>query len=461
MNRTSFGNIADLQRAFFFTGKSKDIGFRFRQLTALKQAIEKYEAPILEALREDLGKHEAEAYTTEMAPVLHEIRDALIHMKSRTRPKRIHTPVLLFPGLSHVHAEPYGSVLIIGPWNYPFQLMISPLVGAMAAGNCAVVKPSEIAPRTSKAMAAMLGESFEPAYISVVEGGREETQALLSQRFDYIFFTGGTRIGKIVMRAAAEHLTPLTLELGGKNPCIVDADSNPEIAATRIAWGKYLNAGQTCVAPDYLLVHASIKYPLLERIRKSIEAFYGKDPSESPYYGKIVNSLHFSRLSALLNEGSVFVGGKTDPENRYIAPTVLDNISWDHAVMREEIFGPILPVLEYEDLDDVIARLQGMPKPLATYFFSNDCNLQNKILKQLSSGGMSINDTFAHLLNQRLPFGGVGDSGMGAYHGKSSFDTFSHYKSVVKRSVWADPKSKYPPYTTPFRFLKTALKLMY
>ncbi len=461
MNRNPLGNIADLQRAFFFTGKSKDIGFRIRRLTALTQAIEKHEAPILKALREDLGKHEAEAYTTEIAPVLHEIHTAAARMKSHTRPKRIHTPVLLFPGSSHIHAEPYGSVLIIGPWNYPFQLMISPLVGAIAAGNCAVVKPSEVAPRTSKALATMLRESFEPAYISVVEGGREETQALLSQRFDYLFFTGGTRIGKIVMQAAAEHLTPLTLELGGKNPCIVDADGNLEIAARRIAWGKYLNAGQTCVAPDYLLVHASIKYPLLERIRKSIEAFYGKDPSKSPCYGKIVNSLHFSRLSALLNEGNVFVGGKADPESRYIAPTVLDNISWDHAIMQEEIFGPILPVLEYEDLDDVIVRLKEKPKPLAMYFFSHNGNLSDKILTQLSSGGASINDTFAHLLNQRLPFGGVGDSGMGAYHGKSSFDTFSHYKSVVKRSVWADPKSKYPPYTTPLKILKKALKFMY
>lgn len=460
MSRDELQNIAKKQCRFFLSGKTKEISFRIQQLNILKRAIEKNEARILDALHQDLGKAETEAYTSDIAQVLQEIGFALDHIHKWAKPKKTGTPFLLFPASSCICPEPHGVVLIIGAWNYPFQLTLSPLVAAMAAGNCAVVKPSENAPSTSMVIAAMLKESFVPEYISAIEGGAEETQALLAQHFDYLFFTGGTRTGKIIMEAAAKHLTPVTLELGGKNPCIVDGDCNVEVAARRIAWGKFLNAGQTCVAPDYLMVHASVKHSLLEQLQACINSFYGADPFTSPDYGRIVNDRHFSRLTSLLHGCNIVIGGQTNREQRYIAPTVVDNISWDHPVMGEEIFGPIMPVLEYEDLDDVIEILKPKPKPLALYFFSNDKTRQEKVLQKLSSGGICINDTLAHLLNQNLPFGGVGDSGIGAYHGKFGFDTFTHYKAVVKRAVWADPKIKYPPYKTPLKYLKTAMKLM-
>lgn len=372
-------DIASRQRTYFFTGASKDISFRIQQLTILRQAIEKYEAEIVTALHHDLRKPETEAYTSDIGPVLHEIDRAVTQLTSWTKPKKVRTPFLLFPGSSYIYPEPFGSVLIIGAWNYPINLTLSPLVGAMAAGNCAVVKPSEVAPHTSWILAKIFEESFEPAYIAVVEGGVEETQALLTQHFDYLFFTGGTQVGKVVMEAAAKHLTPVTLELGGKNPCIVDSDADLEKAGRRIVWGKLFNAGQTCIAPDYLFVHTSIKQSLFAQIKKSITAFYGEDPSMSQDYGRIINERHFSRLSALLQEGNVVIGGQTHPEDLYIAPTVLDNISWNHAIMQDEIFGPLLPVLEYEDLDQLIGLLQTKPKPLALYFFSNNASRQDRI----------------------------------------------------------------------------------
>ena len=347
--------------------------------------------------------------------------------------------------------------LVIAPWNYPFQLAVSPLIGALAAGNCAVVKPSEVAPNTSRLIADMIGNEFDPGYLAAVEGGVEETKALLEQRFDYIFFTGGTRVGKIVMAAATRHLTPVTLELGGKNPCIVDASADLDKAARRIAWGKFVNAGQTCIAPDFVLVEKSIKAVLLARLAAAIESFYGADPKTSPDFGRIVNDHHFERLRALMGDGKVVAGGKTDAAQRYIAPTIVEGVSWDHAIMQEEIFGPILPVLDFDDLETVMRTLEVKPKPLALYFFSENRDRQEQVLRRLSSGGACINDTFAQLLNLRLPFGGVGDSGMGAYHGKAGFETFSHSKSVVKRSTWADPGIKYPPYTTPLAVLRRVM----
>jgi acyl-CoA reductase-like NAD-dependent aldehyde dehydrogenase len=452
--------IAEAQRAFFRRGLTRDSGFRVRQLGVLRSAIVRREDDILQALKQDLGRPVAESYTSEIGIVLHEIDFALKNLAAWAKPRKVRTPLMLLPGSSWVYPEPYGSALVIAPWNYPFQLAISPLVGALAAGNCAVVKPSETAPHTSRLIADIIGNAFDPGYLAGVEVGVEETKVLLEQRFDYIFFTGGTRVGRIVMAAAARHLTPVTLELGGKNPCIVDASADLDKAAHRIAWGKFVNAGQTCIAPDFVLAEKSIKPALLARLAATIESFYGTDPKTSPDFGRIVNDHHFERLRALMGDCEIVVGGKTDAAQRYIAPTIVEGVSWDHAIMQEEIFGPILPVLEFDDLETVMAALEVKPKPLALYFFSQNRDRQEQVLRRLSSGGACINDTFAQLLNLRLPFGGVGDSGMGSYHGKAGFDTFSHSKSVVKRSTWVDPGLKYPPYRTPLAVLRRVMPLI-
>ncbi len=456
----STAGIADTQRAFFRRGLTREIGFRMQQLRTLRRVVVEREGDILEALRRDLGRPPVEGYTSEIAIVLHEIDFALGSIASWARPRRVRTPLWLFPGSSWICPEPFGCALVIAPWNYPFQLLVSPLVGALAAGNCAVVKPSEAAPHTARLIADMIGSAFDPACLAAVEGGAEETQALLEQRFDYIFFTGGTRVGKAVMAAAARHLTPVTLELGGKNPCIVDASADLDKAARRIAWGKLVNAGQTCIAPDFVWAERSIKPQLLARLAAAIESFYGADPKASPDFGRIVNDRHFERLRALMAEGTIVAGGGTDAGERYIAPTIIDGVSWDHAIMHEEIFGPILPVLEFDDLDTVLGALETKPKPLALYVFSEDRARQEEVLRRLSSGGACINDTFAQLLNLRLPFGGVGDSGMGAYHGRAGFETFSHRRSVVRRSTWVDLGLKYPPYRTPLAVLRRLLPLI-
>jgi len=324
--------------------------------------------------------------------------------------------------------------------------LISPLVGAIAAGNCAVLKPSEISTHTSSAIANLIQKTFDPAYIAVVEGDADTSKALLAEKFDHIFFTGGTAIGKIVMEAAAKHLTPVTLELGGKSPCIVDADTDLKDTAKRITWGKYLNAGQTCIAPDYLLVDRRIKSDLLTEVQKCVADFYGQEPEKSPDYARIISHRHFDRLVPLLRDGEIVTGGQTRPEDKYIAPTVIDGVSWDSPIMEEEIFGPILPVLEYQDLNDAIAQINARPKPLALYLFSKDKQKQQQVLQQTSSGGVCLNDTVMQVGVTTLPFGGVGDSGMGNYHGKASFDTFSHFKSVLKKGFWFDLNWRYPPY---------------
>lgn len=452
--------IANKQHDFIFTGLPKEVAFRIKNLKVLKKAIENNEKKILAALKSDLGKPKMEAYFSEIAFTLQDIDYALRKIKSWSKPQKVPTPFVLFPSVSYIYPEPYGSVLIIGPWNYPFQLLISPLVGAISAGNCSVVKPSEIAPETSQVVANIIKENFEHTYIAVVEGGVEEAQRLLSQKFDYIFFTGGTDVGKIVMGAAAKHLTPVTLELGGKSPCIVDKDVKIEIAAQRITRGKYFNAGQTCIAPDYLLVHKTIKNKLLEKIKITIKEFYGDNPLESPDYGRIINKQHFSRLADLLKEGDIVTGGSVNLDTLYIAPTVINNISWSNKIMEDEIFGPILPVIEYSDLNEVIPLLNKRPKPLALYFFSNNKNKQKRILKETSSGGVSINDTLGHFRNKNLPFGGVGDSGMGLYHKKIVFDTFSHKKSVLVKSFFFNIKKEYPPYKMPLKYLKRILKII-
>ena len=452
--------LSDSQRAFFRTGATRDVEFRKAQLARLRAAIVAREAAILEALKQDLGRPAEEAYTSEIGIVLAEIDAAGKGVAAWARPRRVRTPPVLFPAASRVQPEPYGSVLIIAPWNYPFQLAIAPLAAAIAAGNCAVVKPSEAAARVSRLIAAMISETFAPEYVAAVEGGVAETQALLAQRFDYIFFTGGTQIGRVVMAAAAKHLTPVTLELGGKNPCIVERDADLGTAARRIAWGKFMNAGQTCIAPDFVLAHKAIRPALVERLVAAVEASYGKDPLKSPDYGRIVDERHFDRLAALLRDGKAAMGGQSDRVQRYIAPTILQGVGWDAPIMREEIFGPILPVLEFDDLDAVIARLQALPTPLALYCFTSSRETEQKILGRLPSGGACINDTFGQFLNLRLPFGGQGESGMGAYHGKAGFDTFSHLRGVVRRATWADPRTRYPPYKTPLAVLRRIISFL-
>jgi aldehyde dehydrogenase (NAD+) len=443
------------QRQFFATGQTKNVNFRREQLQRLKQAIIDHQRDIIAGVKADLNRPEFEAYF-EIASVS-EVNYAIKHLKSWTKPKRVWASLDQFPSTAQICPEPLGVVLIIGPWNYPFQLMISPLVGAMAAGNCAILKPSEIAANTSKVVAKMIQKTFDPAYVAAVEGGVETSQALLAQKFDHIFFTGGTKIGQIVMEAAAKNLTPVTLELGGKSPCIVDSDVKLEYTAKRIAWGKFINAGQTCIAPDYLLVNREVKASLLEKIKENIQEFYGENPEKSPDYCRIISPGHFNRLAGFLQNGKVIVGGQTNPQDQYIAPTVLDGVSWDDPVMQDEIFGPILPVLEYNDLGEAISKINARPKPLALYFFSKDKAKQQQILQKTSSGGVCLNDTVMQFSGTYLPFGGVGESGMGSYHGKASFDTFSHYKSILKNNFWIDLQLRYAPYKGKVYLIKKIL----
>lgn len=443
------------QRLFFATGKTKDISFRIAQIKTLKQAILDNEAAIIEALNADLKKPTLEAYALEIAVVKKEINHALKHIKTWTKPKQVREiPLEQFPASARVYPEPLGVILIIAPWNYPFQLTLSPLVGALASGNCAILKPSELSPHTSEIIADICQKNFDPAYIAVVEGAVETSQQLLKEKFDRIFFTGGTAVGKIVMEAAAKHLTPVTLELGGKSPCIVDADINLEHTARRIAWGKFINAGQSCIAPDYVLVDKTIKKDLTQAIKGCIQEFYGDDPANSPDYARIINKKHFYRLAALLEDGNIIFGGKTNPETLYIAPTAIDNISLDSPIMQEEIFGPILPIIEYNNLSEAISIVNAQPKPLALYFFSINKDYQERVLRETSSGSVCINDTVMQFGVPGLPFGGVGYSGIGSYHGKASFDTFSHQKSVLKRSFLMDLKLRYAPYNGKLDLLK-------
>ncbi|MBE9041864.1 aldehyde dehydrogenase [Oscillatoriales cyanobacterium LEGE 11467] len=445
-------NILEQQRQFFATGKTQDIAFRIEQLELLKQAILDRQQAIVEAVNADLSRPEFEAYF-EIAAVT-EVKYALKRLKSWTKPKKVGMPLDQFPASAWIYPEPLGVVLIIGPWNYPFQLLINPLVGAIAAGNCAILKPSEIAENTSKVVADLVRDTFDPAFVAAIEGGVETSQQLLAQKFDRIFFTGGTKIGRVVMEAAAKNLTPVTLELGGKSPCIVDADVDIDVAAKRITWGKFINAGQTCIAPDYLLVDRTVKSELLSGIKKYIGEFYGENPAESPDFARLISQRHFARVAEFVNDGKAIIGGETKPEERYIAPTVLDEITWDDPVMEDEIFGPILPVLDYTNLNEAIEQINQRPKPLALYIFSRDKQKQQQVLDRTSSGGVCVNDTVMHVGVPELPFGGVGESGIGSYHGKASFDTFSHYKSVLKKGLWLDLDWRYAPYKGKLDLLK-------
>ena len=450
-------SILQDQRTFFATGQTKPYEYRLAQLKSLKDAILERQDAIVQAAKDDLGRPEFEGYFE--IGVLAELSYVIKKLKSWMKPEKVGLPIAQLPGSAWVQPEPLGSVLIIGPWNYPFQLVISPLIGAIAAGNCAIIKPSELAPATSKVVADLITSTFSPEYVAVQEGGVETSQALLAQKFDHIFFTGGTRIGQIVMEAAAKHLTPVTLELGGKSPCIVDSDIKLEVAVNRIVWGKFLNAGQTCVAPDYLLVHKDIKPAFVVALKERIQQTYGDDPAQSPDLSRMVGDRQFDRVAGLLDSGEIVAGGQSDRATRFIAPTVLDNVEWDAPIMQDESFGPVLPVLEYENVEDAIALINSKPKPLALYLFTQNKALEAKVLSSTSSGGVCLNDTILHLAIWGMPFGGVGNSGMGAYHGKTSFDTFSHQKSVLKKPFWLDLDWRYPPYASKLEFFKKMISL--
>ncbi|MCC6273224.1 MAG: aldehyde dehydrogenase [Deltaproteobacteria bacterium] len=447
------------QRQFFSSGITRDLGFRRQQLRKLLGMLEEHESDIYRALHEDLRKPVFEAYAGELGILLEETKYALKHLKSWMRPRRPSLGLVHWPAGAEITQEPYGVALILSPWNYPFQLLLGPLVGAIAAGNCAVLKPSELAPHSAALIHRMITENFPKEYIDVAEGGVPETTRLLEQPFDYIFFTGSPRVGKIVMEAATRRLTPLTLELGGKSPCLVDASANLDAAARRIVWGKFFNAGQTCVAPDYLLAPKSQAGALVEKMRAVLTDFFGDDPQQSPDYARIVNAAHFQRLSEYLKQGKVLAGGRTDAQDRYIAPTLLGGVKPDSPVMQEEIFGPILPILEYEALDEALDLILDYPKPLAFYLFSEDTKAEAHVLSRVSFGGGCINDTIAHLGTPELPFGGVGGSGFGSYHGRRSFETFSHPRAILKRSTKIDIPVRYPPYSAPYK-LKVVKKLM-
>ena len=438
-------SLIERQRSCFDSGVTRPVKFRLEMLRRLQAGIRAREAEIADALRSDLNKPAFEAYMTETGMALDEIGFLIRHVPGWSRPRRVPTPLAQFPARSLVLKEPYGSVLILSPWNYPFQLAMEPLAGALAAGNCAVVKPSAYAPHTSRVIAQLIADLFPPEYVAVVEGGRAENSALLEERFDYIFFTGSVSVGKLVMEKAARHLTPVTLELGGKSPVIVDKTAHIPLAARRVAFGKCLNAGQTCVAPDYALVHRDVREEFLACYRRAVSDFFpGGDYSSMPV---IVNERHFRRILGLMEGERVFLGGTADPVRRMIRPTVLTDVAWDAPVMGEEIFGPVLPVLTYTDLEEVLREIGRRPRPLALYLFTADRRTERLVLGRLRFGGGCVNDTVVHLATSRMGFGGVGESGMGSYHGKRSFDTFTHEKSVLRRSALLDLPMRYRPYT--------------
>ena len=435
------------QRAFFRTGATLDLSFRKRALDKLEEAIRAREGELLSALRADLGKSDTEGYLCEVGLALSELSFIKRRFARWARDRRVSTPLALFPARSLTLREPYGVVLVMSPWNYPLLLTLDPLIGAIAAGNCCVVKPSAYAPAASTVLRDLIAACFPPEYVAVVEGGRAENQALLDQRFDYIFFTGGVEVGRQVMEKAAKHLTPVTLELGGKSPCVVDATARLDLAAKRITFGKLLNCGQTCVAPDYLLVDRQVKDELLSRVGYWMERMYGRDPLDNDGYVHMVNRKHFDRVCALIDPAKVVYGGGSDPDALRIQPTILDGVSPDDPVMGEEIFGPLLPVLEFEDVRQAEDFILDRPRPLALYLFSEDKAVQRRFIRHIPFGGGCVNDTIMHLANPRLPFGGVGNSGMGSYHGRQSFETFSHTKSLVQSSSRLDLPVRYAPYT--------------
>lgn len=453
-------DISETQREYFVKGATRDVNERIAQLQKFKQSIIKYESDIYQALEADLGKPPFEGYVTEVGFVLNEIDHMVKSIKRLTKPRRVKTPLMFMGSSSYIIPGPYGIVLVIGTWNFPIQLTLVPVVGAIAAGNCIVIKPSEVCPSVSAIISKIISSTFNSEYVACIEGGVETSQQLLSQKFDYIFYTGSTNVGKIVMEAASKNLTPVTLELGGKSPCIVDKDVNIKDASKRIAWGKFLNAGQICVAPDYIFVHKEIKNEFIKSVIGRIEEFYGRDPLSDENYCRIVSERHFDRLLSLIKAENIIYGGKNSREKLKITPTILEPVSENSKIMQEEIFGPIMPILEFDNFDQVITFIDKRPKPLALYIFSKNKSSISKVISQTSSGGVCINDVINHISIPHLPFGGVGDSGMGSYHGTMSFETFSHKKSVLRSQTIYDMKVIYPPYEVSVNLIKKAFKYL-
>ena len=458
MTETEIKEIIQKQRSYFHTGATLPVEKRLEALKKLKVCIQKYEPLINEALKRDLGKSNFESYMCETGLVLSEISYMLKHIRRFSREKRVHTPLSQFHSRSFTKPGPYGVVLIMSPWNYPFLLSLDPLIDAIAAGNTVILKPSAYSPNTSKLIEKMIRECFSPEMVAVVTGGRAENTSLLEEHFDYIFFTGSQNVGREVMKKSSAHLTPVTLELGGKSPCIVDESADLKLAARRIVFGKYLNCGQTCVAPDYLMVHRKVQDKLTEYICDEITRQYGENPQQSPDYPRIVNARHFDRLSALLSHGTILCGGTSDPADRYMAPTLLTDIPLQSPLLTDEIFGPILPVLPFDNIDDCVEYVNDREKPLALYYFTRSKKRARYMIQHTTSGGACINDTIVQTANGNLPFGGIGNSGMGAYHGRESFETFSHCRSIVDSSLHLYPNFKFPPYADKLKWLKRLMK---
>lgn len=448
------------QKKFFESGKSKNIDFRINELKKLKKIIKENEEKILQALKRDLGKSNFEAYATEVGIIYDEINLHIKNVRKWAKREKRNSPIVHYPSKSYVYKEPYGVTLIIGPFNYPFQLVIAPLIGAISAGNTAIIKPSENTINTAKLLEKIINNNFDKGYISVVNplGGKDVVSYLLDLPFDYIFFTGSVRVGKIVMEKSSKNLTPVTLELGGKSPCIVDNDANMNLAAKRIVWGKFLNAGQTCVAPDYLFIHKNIKDEFLKALVKEIKIQFGENIKKSPDYPRVVNAITLDRLYNYLKDGEIYFGGEIDKETLYMQPTILTNVKLESLVMSDEIFGPILPVIEFNDLNEIISIINKREKPLALYYFSESKKKIEYIIERTSAGGVTINDTIIHVANGNLPFGGVGPSGLGKYHGKDSFNTFTHTKSVMKRGTFIEFKVRFAPYNDRIKLLRKVMK---
>lgn len=446
MNSNEIKELIITQRKFFRTGATLPTGARLKALLKLKACILKYESEIHTALKKDLGKSELESYMCETGMTLSELSYMIKHIFSFTKEKSVRTPLAQFHARSYKKPSPYGVVLIMSPWNYPFMLTMEPLVDAIAAGNTAIVKPSAYSPYTSEIIQKIIEECFNKEYVSVVTGGRSENTCLLNEHFDYIFFTGSRTVGKEVMKKASAHLTPVTLELGGKSPCIVDKTANIKLAAKRIVFGKFLNCGQTCVAPDYIYCDRSIKDKLISAINHQIKKQFGKDPLNNHNYGKIINEKHFDRILNLIDDSKVVYGGKHDRSALRIEPTVMDRVTFSDPVMQEEIFGPVMPVMIYDSLDEVLTNVNALPHPLALYLFTSSKETVKRVTSQCGFGGGCVNDTIIHLATSEMGFGGFGESGMGAYHGKTGFDTFSHYKSIVDKKTWLDLPMRYQPY---------------
>ncbi len=460
MTNEEIRSLLEAQRKYYRSGATLSLKFRTEQLKKLYSAVKKFEREINEALKKDLGKSNYEGFMCESGLALTEISYMIKHIKKFARKKTVKTPMSQFRSRSYKQPTPYGNVLIMSPWNYPFLLSIEPLTDAIAAGNTAIVKPSAYSPNTSAVVEKIIKECFSPEYVATVTGGRAENSALLDQKFDFVFFTGSQAVGREVLRHTAEHLTPAVLELGGKSPCIVDASADLPLAARRIVFGKYLNCGQTCVAPDYILCERSVKDEFVKAVIFEIKRQYGEDPLQNGDYGKIINEKHFARLCALIDREKVVFGGNNDPQTCQISPTVMDNVTYDDAVMREEIFGPIMPIITFDDFDAVVDGLKTKDKPLALYLFTSNKKHMRRVNEELSYGGGCINDVIIHLATSEMGFGGVGESGMGSYHGRDGFDAFSHYKSVVDKKTWIDLPMRYQPYKNSFykKLLKFFLK---